>query len=491
MKKFRTFMFSFHRITGTIISLLFLMWFISGLVLIYHPFPNVSKTTRYEKMDVLPASLPEIGAVLARIPKTDEIRGIRVNQSQEQTVFYISTKDSTYTIFSDSLQEMLPITSNSINQTVRKWIDAPILKIDTLYTNEQWIMYSRYNEAMPIYKYYFDDAEKHELYISALTGEVQQLTSRSERIWAWLGAIPHKLYFPFLRQHTNTWINILTIGGIICLVASITGIYVGISAFYKRFKNRKKIESPYKRPWYRWHHITGIIFGIFLSTWAFSGAMSLQKIPQWAVKTHHDYKITSSKIRGKKLSTDKYILDYRTLQSIYPNIKEIAWSHFQNRPIYNIIEGSRTLSIDASSKEIKELNLTEQEILQSIRKIHGDSIPVTVSLINKYDEYYLSREEALPLPVYRVQVKDKDNSSYYINPRNGDYKYLNQNRKVKKWIFSGLHYLNIRFLVERPALWTATIWILCIGGIGVCTTGVWLKIRFFLRKAKAIFRKKQ
>lgn len=486
----RSLFFSLHRIFGTLISLLFLMWFISGLVLIYHPFPNVSKEQKYEKMDTLPSSLPDIKDLLTRIPEVEGIRSVKVKQFQGQTLFSVKTKDSTYTLCPDSLEEVLPITQQNIDLTAKKWVNASVLKIDTLYDNEQWIMYSRYNDELPIYKYYFDDAAKHELYISSRTGEVQQFTSQSERMWAWFGAIPHKLYFPFLRQYTDIWINVLTISGIICLIASLTGIYIGISAYYKRFRHKKKIESPYKKRWYRWHHITGVIFGFFLATWAFSGAMSLQKIPQWAVKTNNDYKIASSKIRGKRLSIDKYALDYRTLKDSYPNLKEIEWSNFQSIPVYNIVYDNRTLTIDASSAKAKELYLTEEDILKSIRKIHGDSTTIRVSLINEYDEYYLSRERSLALPVYKIDVDDNDQSTYYINPKNGDYKYLDQNRKVKKWVFSGLHYFNIKFLVDRPLLWTGVIWILCIGGIIVCSTGVWLGIRFSSRKVKQVFRRK-
>jgi hypothetical protein len=63
-------------------------------------------------------------------------------------------------------------------------------------------MYTRYLNEMPIYKLYFTNPEKQQLYISSKTGEVLQFTDKAQRSWAWLGAIPHKFYFPFIRQHT-------------------------------------------------------------------------------------------------------------------------------------------------------------------------------------------------------------------------------------------------------------------------------------------------
>lgn len=483
MKKVKAFIFSLHRITGTVISLFFFMWFVSGLVLIYHSFPNVSQSQKYENMEALPDSLPAINDILSRLTESDKkIKKLSVRHFQDQTLFTIKTTDSLYTICGDTLQTVNPITRKTIEQVVKKWVDAPIAQIDTLKERDQWIMYSRYEAEMPIYKFYFNDVEKHQLYISSLTGEVQQLTNKEQRFWAWMGAIPHKFYIPVIRKETDTWITLLTVGGVIAMIAALSGMYIGIYALYRKYRTKHKIESPYKRHWYKWHHILGLIFGIFLITFAFSGAVALQRIPQWVIKTHGDYRVSSSQLRGKPLSINNYKLDYRSLLSKYSDIKTIEWSHFQNIPIYNIVSGDQEISIDASSTDIKELNLAQTEIEKAVSRIHKDEGSISATLIYKYDEYYLARNRTLPLPVYRVEVDNADNSLYYVNPKTGDSKYLNQSRKVKKWIFSGLHYLNIKWLVERPVLWSIAIWILCLGGAYVSFSGIWLGMRYVKRK---------
>lgn len=436
-------------------------------------------------MDVLPQSLPDIQSVLDQLPDSGKkTKKISIRSFQEQTLYTIKTTDGLYSICSDTAQNIKPVTWNTIEQTAKKWVDAPILKIDTLNKRDQWIMYSRYEDEMPIYKFYFDDEEKHQLYISAKTAEVQQFTNKEGRFWAWMGAIPHKFYLPFIRQNTDIWTNSLTIGGVIALIAALSGIYFGLHVLCRRYKAKRKIESPYKKRWYRWHHILGLVFGIFLATFAFSGAVALQRIPQWIIKTHGDYRVSSSQLRGKKLPIDNYKLDYRLVINTYPNIKTIEWSHFGKIPVYNIVVGDSEISIDASSNIVKELYIPQQQIETAIEGVHGNGEQFTVSLINEYEEYYLSRKQDLALPVYKVEVDNADHSLYYINPKNGDFKYLNQSRKVKKWIFSGLHYLNIKYLVERPILWTAIIWIICIGGAFVSLSGIYLSFRYINRKFK-------
>lgn len=485
MKKVRAFMFSLHRITGTIIGLFFFMWFVSGLVLIYHSFPNVTRSQKYDKMDALPNSLPDIQTIISHLPEPGKnVRDINVRSFQRQILYSIKTKDSLYTICADTFQSAKPITTTTIENIVKKWNNAPVTRIDTLNERDIWIMYTRYTNEMPIYKFYFDDNDKHQLYISSRTGEVQQYTDKNQRFWAWVGAIPHKFYIPVLRKNTDTWIMSLTVGGIIAFVATLSGMYLGIYAIYRKYKVRKKVGSPYKKKWYKWHHISGLIFGVFLTTWAFSGAMSLQKIPQWAIKTYGDYKVTDKQLRGKHLSIDKYMLDYESLLSKYQDLKQIEWSNFQDVPIYKIIVGDKEISIDASSKEIKELYLPQDQIEKAVRKIHGEEQTIDISVINESEEYYLEWKRELPLPAYKVEVHNADNSRYYIDPKTGNFKYLNQNRKARKWVFSGLHYLHIKWLIDRPVLWTIAIWCLCLGGAFVSLSGVWLGIKYIRRKIR-------
>ncbi len=488
MKKGARFLYSLHRITGTVIALFFLMWFISGLVLIYHRFPRVDKAVQYEKMETLPSSLPDIADYLRQLPDSSKIRKINVRRLQGQTLFTVATKDSTYTFSTDTLHPVKPISFDYIQQVAHDWVNAPVLKIDTLHKREQWIMYSRYEREMPVYKFYFDDKEKHQLYIAARSGEVLQFTNSTQRFWAWVGYIPHTFYIPFLRQHTDAWTNTLTVAGIIGLLAGLTGLYFGLSILCKRYKRKRGVDNPYRKRWYRWHYILGFVFGIFIVTWGLSGAISLQRIPRWVIPIEGDYSVSPEKLRGKVFPANKYVLDYRELRKAYPDLKAVEWTYYHNLPLYSIIAGNRSLMIDASSSEVKDLFLSEETVAGAIRKLHGEDIPFRITLIDKYDEYYLSFDNDRHLPVYKVEVGNFDRSVYYIDSTTGHHKYLNTNRKVKKWLFSAFHYLNIRWLVERHTLWTISIWTLCLGGAALSLTGVWLGVRYIVRKLRRFIR---
>ena len=78
MHKLHSFILTAHRILGTLLSILFCMWFLSGLVMIYHSFPRVNKTDKWSKMENLKdfGNLPAWEEIQASIPADERIKRI-------------------------------------------------------------------------------------------------------------------------------------------------------------------------------------------------------------------------------------------------------------------------------------------------------------------------------------------------------------------------------------------------------------------------------
>ena len=49
-------MYSLHRILGKLLCILFLMWFLSAFVMMYHRFPRVSAKEKLQKQELLSTS---------------------------------------------------------------------------------------------------------------------------------------------------------------------------------------------------------------------------------------------------------------------------------------------------------------------------------------------------------------------------------------------------------------------------------------------------
>ena len=64
---------------------------------------------------------------------------------------------------------------------------------------DQWTVYEGFQELKPLRKYSWPDGEQ--VYVSGENGEVVQYTTRASRLGAYLGPIPHWLYFTPLRKN--------------------------------------------------------------------------------------------------------------------------------------------------------------------------------------------------------------------------------------------------------------------------------------------------
>lgn len=481
--KFARFMHAIHRTGGVALSLLFSVWFLSGFVMIYHTFPRIGVAHRLQRQEALALPLPPLPAVLAQVPDSSEIRSITLRRYMGETVFRIRTGVQEYAIEAGTLRPVPPGAVPQPGAVAALWCGAPVARIDTLYALEQWIPFNALRKEFPIYKYYFSDEAKHQLYVSSRTGVALQFTDARSRCWAWLGAIPHWVYFTWLRQDAETWgRTVIVLAAIGCLV-TVAGFYRGIRVFRMAVRRRKPFASPYRKRWFRWHYVTGMVFGVFVLTWTFSGLMSLASIPKWFSSARADYPVRSV-LRGDTVAAAAYRLDYRELLAAYPGVKEVEWGSFNGVPLYRVRTGGEEYTVDASVASVTPLCLTEKQVTEAVRRIHGAEVPLRTEWLTKFDAYYVSRKRPLPLPVYRVAVQDEAGSAYYIDPASGAYRYVNRDARYMHWMYPALHSFAVPWLVKHPVIWNMVMWGLMLGGTAVSLTALALSLGLVKRKVR-------
>ena len=490
-------MYSLHRILGTLLCILFLMWFLSAFVMMYHRFPRVSAKEKLQKQELLSASgdsLPDITSVLSRLPKGEKVRKLTLDRSLGQTIFHIRTNKGIHELHLDPSDTLLIIDNEHIRQIASLWSSSPIAYIDTLHTLDQWIPFGELKKEMPIYKIHFADDAKTQLYISSQSREVLQLSNRNERFWAWLGAIPHWIYFTWLRQDATLWSKtVIWLSGIGCLMV-IAGIWVTVDVWHRTRKSHRQGFSPYRKKWYHWHYVSGIFFGIFVLTFTFSGMMSVADIPEWI----HKPALKSSPLRtlqAKAPQPEDYTLDYRTVITSFPKVRQIEWSNFRKHPYYTVKDGKGEQYIDATDSVPHTLQLQEKEIREGVESIYDtDSIPahqrpeLHMTLLNHFETYYRDMSSMYrgrsQLPVWKITVDDSDRSVFYIHPETGIIRYVNTSSRWKYWSYTAMHRMRLPGLNSNTTLRKTVLWILLLGGTVTSVTGIVLSINYVRRKCR-------
>ena len=498
MKLYRLFM-SIHRILGTALSILFLMWFLSGMVMMYRPYPSVSQEQRVQHSE----RLAPCGVELPRqLP--NGLTSLSLQQIAGRPVFLMTNNDLESQIDALTGQPIIRYSVEKLQAIVDRW-QAPSASIssslpakdslgcpsvapitatllDSLNEIDVWLIGAMPFKEFPIYHYLLNDGRGSELYLSSRTGRVLQLTDRESRFWAWVGAIPHWIYITQLRATgRQPWTNtVLWLSGF-GIFMIISGIVVGLHSLLSARRRKKGGLSPYIMPLFRWHHLFGLFFGLFVLTWIFSGFMSLADAPQclWPV---HDER-TARQLYADTLKTERFRLDIDRVLTA-DDVRRVEWMEMGLRPYYHVWTAGDEYLVDAADTVPRRVTLSEADCRMVVQRTHHASVRITATMMNHYDNYYVSQKRMLPLPVCRVTVDDADCSTYYINPRTGDSRYYNTNRRAGKWMYSGLHALNISFFIAHPTLRLILMWILMLGGTIVSFTGLLLSLRYLRRKKR-------
>ena len=212
--------------------------------------------------------------------------------------------------------------------------------------------------------------------------------------------------------------------------------------------------------------------------------MSLQKVPQWLIRTHAPELASAASDRSLPLAPTAYPLNYRQLLEAHNGrVQKIEWCGFGRRPYYRVVVGDSALCIDATTPDVRPLRLTDSEVMSFVRHLLPDS-RVQATLLRDYDDYYIHKRMQLPLPVYRLTADDPDRSSFYINPATAEVRYFNANTRARKWTYQALHSFSVKWILDRPVLWHVLMFGTMVGGTMVSLTGLWFLVRRLRRPRK-------
>src|SRR5688572_20373366 len=272
-----------HRWLGVALCLVFLLWFPSGIGMMYWDFPGVTAADRLDRSPALDRSkvLLSPGEAFATLGELQAPTQIRLNTFDGRPVYRFRTGQGEHLVYADTGEEQLFVSDEMIQRVASAWTRQPAntATVEAVEEVDQWTVGGALRTLRPMWKYSWPDGEQ--VYISGDSGEVVQYTTTASRLGAYLGPIPHWLYFTPLRKHPPEWSRLVIWSSGIGTLAVILGVIIGIWMYSpsKRYWNGDVATSIPYRGQKRWHTVLGLIFGVAAATWAFSGMLSMDPFP--------------------------------------------------------------------------------------------------------------------------------------------------------------------------------------------------------------------
>jgi hypothetical protein len=485
----------FHRWLGVGICLLFLLWFASGAILMYWDYPGVSAADRLSREPALDGSRILLSPKEAydRLQISEPPDRVRLGTLDSRPVYRFVTDGHQWMVFADNGQEQSEFPPQMTLGIAATWTgqspgDA---KVEDNAEEDQWTVAGQFRALRPIRKYSWQNGEQ--VYVSTVTGDVVQYTTRASRMGAYFGAVPHWLYFTPLRKHGQEWSRLVVWASGLGTVTAILGITIGVWMYSrsKRFRDLGAFSRiPYTGP-KRWHLILGLIFGPLACTWVFSGMLSMEPFPQLQSGSSHgaDARMTDA-LRGAppRLAAFDAKPPREAIGQAGSDIevRELELTAFAGEPFYLAtaapqqtrvipVRGALTVEFDRS------------KVIEVLRTAAQPAELTQVRVVMEYESYYLDRHNRLPLPVLFVQLNDNERSMYYVDPKTARIvQSYNYHSRWNRWLYDGLHSIDMPWLYKHRPAWDIVVLLLLIGGTSLCVTSLLLAWRVLCRKVGAI-----
>jgi hypothetical protein len=199
-----------HRYIGIPMSLVFVVWFLSGIVMMYTgDMPTLSESARLRGQG--PVELDAIALSPAAASERAGMAGevtVAVLQSLYGRPAYRLTGvfGQPSTVFADTGEIAGPASLEQGRAEVARFINTPLDRVrhaGTVSQVDQWTLAQARN--LPLERFDIDDGRATRAYFSRESGAVELITDRGSRTLAWLGAIPHWFYFTPLRTRQPVW----------------------------------------------------------------------------------------------------------------------------------------------------------------------------------------------------------------------------------------------------------------------------------------------
>ena len=127
----------------------------------------------------------------------------------------------------------------------------------------------------------------------------------------------------------------------------------------------------------------------------------------------------------------------------------------------------------------------EGAMLELARAAMPDVPVEDAAWLNEYDAHYYDLRGARPLPVLRVQYADANRTWLYVDPTRGAIvQRTDDTRRLRRWLYQGLHSLDFPALYYKRPLWDIVVIGLSIGGLALSATTLlpaWRRLRRRLR----------
>lgn len=523
-----------HRWLGIGITMMFLVWTLSGVVLMYYGHPQLTSGERLLRFQSIDFSTAMVTPAEAATKANIKPYRVRLSMYNGRPVYHLTRVSigNWSAVYADTGEVLPRMGREQALQWMKQFAPefASTMTYDAyLESPDEYTRIPTLAGFLPLHRIAMNDASGTEYYVSEKSNDIVQKTDRTGRFLAISGYVLHNLFF--FRQRA-WWTTFLDVIAWTAMLMVLTGIVLGIwrIAITPRFRH-KGVPSytPYSS-WMKWHHYAGLLFGLFSVSWVLSGMIPITTfpVPGWEdvakrVESNGEGflmgnptvspRSTMTKEMARAITGGPLNLQPLQLQGVRDAVakiqetfapKEVELLQFRGEPYFiayqppntaaeadhwtthnsinafNLPQDNPHLFVSLRHPENGVLTSFSKEVMEQAAREAMPNVPVQDSMwLTESDDYYhqtttsfeLGRHKpAYVLPVLRVRYNDANQTWLYFTPSLAQMVKYDKRDRANRWLYYGLHAMDWPGLFERRPLWDVLMLVLLAGLAAISIT---------------------
>ena len=320
---------------------------------------------------------------------------------------------------------------------------------------------------------------------------------RMQQRWNYVGAWLHWLYFLRMQSVDPVWTWVVIALSALCTVAAISGIVVGVWRLRFRGHYRSGAKTPYVEPWMRWHHLLGLMASAFVFTWIFSGLMSMNPL---GVFSSTGEAIDVGHYRGGAVAVDGALGDPAKLLAVAEAARfqpvEIQWRRIGGELFAVLLDGrGDTRIVSGGNGHLHVARWLPTAWLQQRARALSAAPMQGFVVQHASDAYFYPRApEAMNgaavrrFPVAVVDFGDAEATRVYLDLATGDpLLTMGHRERLGRWLFYFLHSWDLPAMLRQEGARLAVLLLLSAVGTALCATATvigYRRLRMKLRRRR-------
>lgn len=177
-----------HRWSGIVLTTVFVIWFVSGVVFVYVGMPTLPAEERLKRLEplVLDAVRVTPGEAAAGLQLATTPSRVRIAMHDGRPVYRFQSGPGWRMVYADTGEPLESLNADEAMAVMRRYVPehASTLEYERELTDsDQWTLQGIIRSNMPTHRIALGDAAGTEYYVSEKTGEPVLRTTSSGRFW--------------------------------------------------------------------------------------------------------------------------------------------------------------------------------------------------------------------------------------------------------------------------------------------------------------------